>query len=426
MRRKQIFAMAWENMKQRKLRTSLTTLGVIIGITAIVALASLGEGFRAAVKHRMEQGFELDVLTVIPGSLFAGLSRERFTDDNVRDIKEGIDGVQIATPVMQIGNVTLYNEDEKVQAFVATAVNFTEFIQVFPDRFDFETKEGTPQQWGNDTIVLGYKVNYTNETGTAFAKAGDTIIMSIRILTPFPKIENYTFTVRGTLRKKGTPGITNFDYWIFIPLETARTIYSTPDEADLIFVKVSDPNLSEMIAEKIEALFPPYRISILVPLTFIRQVDYILNLIQLFLTSIAAISLLVAGIGIMNITTVSVMERTREIGIMKAIGAKNLTILTMFLSETALIGLMGGLIGVPTGYGLAYVLSYVLTSFMLKPQQDTVFRTPETRTTAITPVFSWTWVVGSIAFGILVCILFGLYPARKASKLDPVEALRYE
>lgn len=194
----------------------------------------------------------------------------------------------------------------------------------------------------------------------------------------------------------------------------------------MIFVKVSDPNISETVAEKIEELFPPYRISILVPLTFIRQVDYILNLIQLFLTSIAAISLLVAGIGIMNITTVSVMERTREIGIMKAIGAKNITILTIFLSETALIGLMGGLIGVPTGYGLAYLLSYVLTGFMSRPQQDTAFQTPETQSTAITPVFSWPWVVGAIVFGVLVCILFGLYPARKASKLDPVEALRYE
>lgn len=108
MRRKQIFAVAWENMKQRKLRTSLTTLGVVIGITAIIGLASLGEGFRTVVKNQMEQGFELDVLTIIPGSLFAGLSRERFRDENVLDIK-GIEGVRIATPVMQIGNVTLYN-----------------------------------------------------------------------------------------------------------------------------------------------------------------------------------------------------------------------------------------------------------------------------------------------------------------------------
>jgi len=427
MRRKQIFGMAWENMKLRRLRTSLTTLGVVIGITAVIALASLGEGFRVTVTQRMEQGFELNVLTVIPGSLFAGPSRERFADENVQNITK-IDGVEAATQVMQIGNVTIYNGDRKVQAFVATAVNFTDFIRVFPDRFTFETG-AQPEQGRNDTIVIGYKVNHPNET--TFAEAGDDVTLSL-IKTegtyPFIRsiIENHTFTVAGTLQKKGTPGLTNFDYWIFIPLDTARDIYET-SESDLIFVKVSNPDDSERIAKDIEALFPPYRISILVPLTFIRQVDYIISLVQLFLTSIASISLLVAGIGIMNIMTVSVMERTREIGIMKAIGAKNLTILTMFLTEAALIGVLGGLVGVPTGYGLSYILSYGVSSFMGgQRQQDTVFQTPETQRAMVSPIFSVWWAVGAIIFGIIVCILFGLYPARKAAKLDPVKALRYE
>jgi putative ABC transport system permease protein len=431
MRSKQILLMAWDNMKLRRLRTSLTTLGVIIGITAVIALASLGEGFRVIVTQRMEQGFELNVLTVIPGSLFAGLSRERFNDENIRQI-ENITGVEIATQVMQIGNVTLYNGNKRVRAFVATAVNFTEFIKVFPDRFEFETG-GPPKPEQNDTIIIGYKVNYPNETEEAFAKKGDQIVMSLtkteKILTyPYvvTNIENHTFTVAGTLQKKGTPGLTNFDYWIFISLAKAREIYET-SESDLIFVRVSNPYDSERIAKDIEALFPPYRISILVPLMFIRQVDYILSLIQIFLTAIASISLLVAGIGIMNIMTVSVMERTREIGIMKAIGAKNITILTMFLTEAALIGILGGTIGVPTGYGLSYVLSYIISNFVgRQQQQNTVFQTPERYREMITPIFSWWWAIGAIIFGIVICILFGLYPARKASKLDPVKALRYE
>lgn len=430
MRRKQIVAMAWENMKLRRLRTSLTTLSVVIGITAIIALASLGEGFRVTVTQRMEEGFELNVLTVIPGSLFAGLSRERFRDYQVQNITK-IDGVEVATQVMQIGNVTLYNGEKKVKAFVATAVNFTDFIKVFPDRFSFDAG-GPPAQGRNDTIVIGYKVNYPNETETAFAKAGDNVTMSLskteQILTPpFLRyvMENHTFNVAGTLQKKGTPGLTNFDYWIFIPLETARNIYNT-EESDLIFVRVSNPDYSERIADSIEDLFPPFRISILVPLTFIRQVDYIIGLVQLFLTSIASISLLVAGIGIMNIMTVSVMERTREIGIMKAIGAKNLTILTMFLTEATLIGILGGLIGVPTGYGLSYLLSFIVSRFIGGQQQDSVFQAPETQRAMVYPIFSLWWAVGAILFGIIVCVLFGLYPARKAAKLDPVKALRYE
>jgi len=431
MRRKRIFSMAWENMTQRRLRTSLTTLGVVIGITAVIALSSLGEGFRVTVTQRMEQGFELNVLTVIPGSLFAGLSRERFRDEDIQNITR-ISGVEVVTQVMQIGNVTLYNGDKKVRAFVATAVNFTDFINVFPDRFTFETG-GPPEQGRNDTIVMGYKVNHPNETETAFAKADDDVTVSVtrteKIPTyPFVRsiIENHTFTVAGTLQKKGTPGLTNFDYWVFIPLSTAREIYKT-SESDLIFVKVSNPDYSEQIAKDIEALFPPYQISILVPLTFIRQVNYIVNIIQLFLTSIASISLLVAGIGIMNIMTVSVMERTREIGIMKAIGAKNITILTIFLAETALIGILGGLIGVPTGYGLSYLLSYGVSNFMGgQNQQGTVFQTPETQRLMVSPIFSLWWAVGAIIFGVIICILFGLYPARKAAKLNPVEALRYE
>jgi putative ABC transport system permease protein len=142
--------------------------------------------------------------------------------------------------------------------------------------------------------------------------------------------------------------------------------------------------------------------------------------------AIASISLLVAGIGIMNIMTVSVMERTREIGILKAIGAKSRTVLTMFLAEAMLVGLIGGLIGIFTGYGVSYGLAYALSRF-IHPQQDTGFQTPEQpQRLTIAPVFAPEWTIAAFAFAIIVCVIFGLYPARKASKLNPVEALRYE
>jgi len=425
MRWKRFFSTASENMKQRRLRTSLTTLGVIIGISAIIALASLGEGFRTTVKARMEQGFELDVLTVIPGTLFAGMRPQRFTEIEVKNVSQ-VANVSIATSVMQIGNVTLYKGDKEVSVFVAAAVNFTEFQEVFPDRFRFE-EGGVPEHVENDTLILGHKVNYPNEAEPAFAHVNDNVTVTVKIPTtqyPYVKLENYNFTVAGILQKTGTPGLTNFDYWAFIPLDTARKIYET-NSSDLIFVRVPNPELSESVAEDIEDLFPPYQITVLVPLSFIQQVDSILNMVEIFLTSIASIALLVAGIGIMNIMTVSVMERTREIGILKAIGAKNRTILTMFLAETILIGLAGSLIGVLTGYGLAHAMSYVLSGFF-KPRQDSAFHTPETPGMSITPVFSLPWAAGAVIFGTVVCILFGLYPARKAAKLDPVEALRYE
>jgi len=430
MKLNKILIIAWENMTQRRLRTSLTTLGVVIGITAIIGLASLGEGLRLEITERMQSGFELDNLTVIPGSLFAGLSRERFSDYDVENISR-LSGVKAVTQVMQIGNVTLYNNvsNKTVKAFVATAVNFTEFVKIFRDRFVFEN-DTPPTRYKNDTIIIGHKVNYPTENDTTpFAAANDTITLTIGVFSqahfpPYYEL-NYSFTAGGILKKTGTPGITNFDYWIFIPVETAREIYNT-QESDLIFVKVYDAGKSETIAKEVEGLFPPYKVTILVPLTFIKQVNNILNIVQIFLMAIASISLLVAGIGIMNIMTVSVMERTREIGILKAIGAKSRTVLAMFLTEAALIGIVGGIIGIFTGYGLSYGLAYVLSGFMQPQHQDTVFRTPETQMMAINPVFSPGWTVIAFIFATIVCVIFGLYPARKAAKLNPVEALRYE
>lgn len=420
-------AMAWQNMKQRRLRTSLTTLGVVIGITAIIGLAALGEGFRMDIRQRMQSGFELDSITIIPGSLFAGYSREGFSDNDIANISQ-IQGVRTVTGIMQFGNVTLYDGNQTSQAFVGTGADFEKFPKVFPDRFVFDS--GSTEGYTNDTVILGYKANHPNENDTRpFAVAGDNITVTVAIPQTYsliPRYENRTFIVGGTLQQKGTPGITNFDYWIFIPLNVARDIYDKPERSDLIFVKVYDPEQADAVGKSIEALFPPFKITILVPSTFIKQVDSILNIIQVFLMAIASISLLVAGIGIMNIMTVSVMERTREIGIFKAIGATSRTVLAMFLTEALLVGLIGGVIGIFAGYGLSYGLAYVLSKIMTQSQESGILQGPTTQAIAISPIFAPEWTAGAFVFAVVVCIIFGLYPARKASRLNPVEALRYE
>jgi putative ABC transport system permease protein len=237
------------------------------------------------------------------------------------------------------------------------------------------------------------------------------------------------FTVSGILDKGGTSGITNFDYWAFIPIETAlemRLFKDKPEPYQIILVKVSDPQYAESVGREIENLFPPYSITVFVPSALMRQVDNILNIVQMFLVAIGSISLLVAGVGIMNIMTVAVMERTREIGILKAIGAKSRTVLGMFLAEAVLVGIIGGFIGAFTGYGLSYGLAQILSNFMQPQRQETVLQAPETQRMQINPVFSPEWTIVAFVFAIIVCIIFGLYPARKAAKLNPVEALRYE
>jgi putative ABC transport system permease protein len=392
-------------------------LGVVIGITAIVGLASLGEGFRVEIRDRMQQGFELDILIVIPGSFTTGLGE--FAPEEVARVRN-VSGAESITALMTLPKVRLNNDDgEPLNALTVAGVNISEIAQMLPERLT--PMEGSiPSSEENDTLVLGYKACFLNET-TRLANVGDNITMQVG--TP-PFSATKTLRVAAILDKSGTSGITNFDYWAFI--STNATIDITQREAyNIILVKVADVEQSEQVADNIESAFEnPYFISILVPLAFMRQVDRILNIVQIFLMAIASISLLVAGIGIMNIMTVSVMERTREIGILKAIGAKSQTVLAMFLSEAVLIGLVGGLIGVLTGYGLSYGLSYVLANFI---PQGAAFQTSDTaQRMVINPVFSPEWTSLALLFAIIVCIIFGLYPARKASKLNPVDALRYE
>jgi putative ABC transport system permease protein len=419
--------MAWESMTQRKLRTSLTTLGVVIGIAAIVGLASLGEGFRLEIRQRMQEGFELDVLIVIPGSFTAAL-RSPFTPQEV-DIVGNVTGVKIVAPLITLPEARIYNEtDAKVNAFTVGAVNFSEMSQMLPERF-VPLEGEIPFNSENDTLVLGYKTCFLSD-GTRIVNVGDNVTMQIEIKLQTPPYTSVnvskTLSVAAILSKGGTPGITNFDYWAFIPIKTATQLLGV-EAYNIILVKASDVEQSEEIARRVEDTFEnPYSVSVLVPIAFVRQVDHILTIVQIFLMSIASISLLVAGIGIMNIMTVSVMERTREIGILKAIGAKSRTVLAMFLSEVMLIGVIGGLIGICTGYGLSFALSYVLSSFMQPQREDVGFRAMQQQGMTISPVFTPEWTIIAFIFAITICIVFGLYPARKASKLNPVEALRYE
>lgn len=424
MRWRSIITMAWQSMKQRRFRTSLTTLGVVIGITAIIGLASLGEGFRVTISNQMEQGFELNVLTVMSGGLLTGVP-STFEDADVRNISR-YDGVVLVTPLIQKSFVKLFNDEKNATPLVMLGVNFTEFWTVYPDRLSFENGS-LHQPAKNDTMIIGYNVQHPAEN-EIFAYPGQNITAQMTLERVPPRIENFTFNVAGTLGKSGAAGFINFDDAVFIPIETMRELYRT-NYSDMIFVRLADPNYSDSVAENIRDRFGGAgEVRVLVPAAFMAQVETILNMVQIFLIAIASIALLVAGLGIMNIMTVSVMERTREIGILKAIGAKSRTVLTMFLAEATLIGLIGGLLGIPLGYGVAQVMGQFLFRFsgQITPRRSIITGTENQFITTVTPILPWQWAVGAIVFAVGVSVIFGWYPARKAAKLNPVEALRYE
>jgi putative ABC transport system permease protein len=247
--------------------------------------------------------------------------------------------------------------------------------------------------------------------------------------------KNATFEVEGLFAKVGFAGTTIIDHAAFIPLDTLQEFYekfSGIIYMDTILVKVDDPNIANQVGDEINSYFKGHA-NVIVASSFINSMQSILNFVTVFLLAIGSIALLVAGISIMNIMLVSVMERTREIGILKALGARNRTVLTQFLTEAALIGLLGSLIGIPLGLGIALLMGRLLPA-MFSSQTFGGFGGGGGgggfggmgQGLVINPVIDPMSIALAIVFALVITVVFALYPARKASKLDPVTALRYE
>jgi putative ABC transport system permease protein len=206
------------------------------------------------------------------------------------------------------------------------------------------------------------------------------------------------------------------DSGVYMPISAAEDFLGTTKVSSIVVKLANSDNAT--INAVTNAIKDHYGsdVSILSSTSLLSTINSIFSTIQLFLVGIAGISLLVAGVGIMNIMFVSMIERTREIGILKALGMKKKTVLAIFLSESAIIGLLGAVIGIIAGYSLAIVVANVLGSGLFGAAGSFT----------ITPVLTPTVLLGAFGFGVGISVIFALYPAWKASKLKPVDALRYE
>ena len=396
---------AFEGLKANKLRSILTMLGIIIGVGAVIAMVSLGMGVRDKVQTSIAS-LGSNLLIVSPGAtsssgvrLAAG-SNTSLTNKDWLAIAKEVPGVSLAAPSVNrqyqvvYGNKNWYTSVQGTTPEYLDVRNFDMQSGMFFSSKDVDTRMRV--------VVLG------NTTA-------DNLFGDINPLGQTIRINKAPFRVIGVLEPKGqSAGGMDQDDLAIIPLTTAQERLMGMTYLNSISVQAeSEEAIDQVQADITSLLRNRHRLGPGTPDNFtVRNLSAVMataaettQTITLLLGNIAAISLLVGGIGIMNIMLVSVTERTREIGIRKALGATYYNILLQFLIEAVVIGVTGGLIGVALGIGASLTISAVLGW------------------NTVVSVFS---VLIAFGFSVVVGLFFGLYPARKAALLDPIEALRYE
>jgi putative ABC transport system permease protein len=430
MKAQDIFSYSFGAIRLRKLRAGLTTLGVVIGIAAIVALLSITQGLQDTITVQLQKGFATDALIVSAGGGFgfgagggmgAGNSGFELSVNDTQRINN-ITNVEMSLAIIQrVGQVK--SGERKLNATIV-GVNLAEYANIYSSTFVNESGS-IPLDPENETVVVGKRISDPWKNQTLFCNANDAVEITWKNVTRLPpKYENRTGHVAAVLKEIGGFGVGGpSDSGVYIPISQAQIFFGA-DKCDMIVVKLTsdDKATIDSVSKTIKERFSN-QVSVMSATAVLNILSSVFSIIELFLGGIAAISLLVAGIGIMNIMIVSLMERTREIGILKALGMKSRTVLLVFLCESVIIGLMGAAIGIASGWVLANVVAVV---FRGGGGIGFGNQAAATGGMTITPVLTPTVALMALAFGVGISAIFALYPAWRASKLKPVDALRYE
>jgi putative ABC transport system permease protein len=396
-----------------KLRALLTMLGIIIGVAAVITLISVGKGVESFVVSEFED-LGNNLLFVFPGQLEPGQGPLRpggsgLTNDDVEALSDPLlvpDVIGVVPEYDRLAAVTRGRHEART-TIAGTSPNYPAVRNFYPIAGDFFSEQ---HMSGNARVaVLGQTV-YEELFPDGELPIDQTI-----------KINNTNFTVIGLMEEKGGSGFNDQDNLVLIPLSTAqRRLFPArrPDgklRVDFIYAQaISDERQDSAIGQIELALRDTHNIdfesendfTVLSQNELVGAFSQITSILTAFLGLIAGISLLVGGIGIMNIMLVSVRERTREIGLRKAVGAKRRDILWQFLVEAMVLATMGGLIGLIIGAAASLFISQLSDSLQ--------------------PTVAWDSVVLAITFSAAVGLFFGIYPASRAARLNPIDALRYE
>ncbi|MAH42271.1 hypothetical protein CL614_00900 [archaeon] len=393
----EIFKVAVRNLSHHKLRTGLTMLGVIIGIGAIVALVSLGGALTDSIDEQFEQlgSKRFIVMPKMTMSLGPPGGSVMLTDRDV-DTVERVKGVKHAIPILYKMLPVEFNEEARSLGIMGMPLG--EASKFFDDVMGFEMKEGRMLKTGErSSVVIGGKL------------ATDVFSEEVRLRSKI-EVMGHSLKVVGIMEEIGN---TQDDTGIMIDIDFLQEITNSSDEITMIFGSVfSNPEeTAQKIDDKMDDVYNNDIFDVQTVEQLADQISSVFSIISVVFLGIASISLIVAGIGIMNTMLMTVIERTKEIGIMKAIGATNKRILVIFLTESAIVGILGGAVGVGIGYLLSIAFTSVGSSFIGISMNVT-----------IDPLL----VAGAIGFSAFVGMISGTYPAYRASQLDPVDALRYE
>jgi len=400
---------AFDALRINKLRSGLTMLGIIIGVAAVIAMVAVGSGAEERIREQIAS-IGSNVIVVLSGSLTSSGIRmgtgnaQTLTEDDARAIARECDAVGLATPVVRGGVQVVYgNSNWGTQVMGATP-------DYLPIR-DIEIEEGEPFT-ASDV-----------ESTASVALLGKTVIDNLFYgedpIGKAVRIKTVSFTVIGTLVPKGqSPSGQDQDDVVLMPISTAKKRVIGVSQANYaavgsIMVQAREGRTADSQEQMRALLRQRHHLQANEDDDFtIRNMEEVYRaqensarVMSLLLAAIASVSLIVGGIGIMNIMFVSVTERTREIGLRQAVGAKTTDILTQFLAEAVTLSLVGGAAGVAMGVVASLLISYVA---------------------GWETVLSPTAIVIAFLFSGLVGVFFGYYPARKAAYMDPIEALRYE
>jgi putative ABC transport system permease protein len=419
-----IFKLSLNSLTHRGLRSWLTILGIIIGVAAVIAMLSIGTGMSQSVEAQMSS-LGADILTVSPGYTraegsaggFKGIRSsmlETTDDDSSALTDKDIYAISTAEGVLAVnGIISGQAEVEYLSESVTLSIEGIDPV-AWNEMTTSELESGRFLSQGDgNSVIIGSSV------------AHDMFVQTLTLNTQI-KIEGKTFKIVGILEESGTGGFGGDDRSIFITQDSARDIVEDidSDEYSTIEVQITDTDLVDEIFENVEnALYTSRMVTeetqdftVTTPTSMIETLTSTMETLSFFFIGIATISLLVGAIGIANTMFMSVMERTRLIGILKSLGSKNSEIMKLFITESGVIGLMGGLLGIFLGFILVGIISGAGLNLMGG-------RTGlGTSVAVVTPEL----IIFALIFSTVIGVLSGLIPARKAASLQIVEAMRSE